>query len=182
MEYRIIAHPEDIPRDIEPITDGKARGPLGFGDYLVNDLALALRVGAKPYAFTIPTIVFSEFSMADFVEVLKAHVKNRIGATVESVECHDIGGIRYCYPRCKGEYIYVTEKDEKLLEVDTLGLVGYIPIKTDSNHVKLTNPYIFEGLVFCAATDLYPFEYEKIMESTCSFAYDKQTAPHKTVK
>lgn len=182
MEYRIIAHPEDIPGGIEPTTDSKARGPLGFTDYVVDDLALALRIKAYPYRFTIPVAVFEEFSMANYVEVLKAHIKNRIGVTVTSVEHYDIAGIRYCYPRCKGEYIYVTAKDEKLLEVDTLGLVGYIPIKTDADHAKITNPYVFEGLVFCAVTDLYPFEYEKITESECSYTYDKQTAPYAAAK
>lgn len=174
MEHRIVAHPDDVPVDAIP---GQARGPLGFRDYTVTGTQVALAIAARPYYYTLPLAIAKEFSMTNFTDVLAAHIFNRIGARVDGFEQYTIGERVLFVPQCRREYIYATAREAPLLDIDTVQLVGYVPVATDENHSELTRGYTYEGIVLVDDEDLTPEEWTRIDKSTYSLLYTKATQP-----
>lgn len=163
-------------------------GPLGFNRYTAFrdqlDISMVREFNAVPFYLSLPEEVIRYYNENYFLEMFKVILNIRLGAKPDSFQVLRFEELnkRYYYPQYTGQYLYINLAETRLLNINSLALLGYYPVSANPevwNVYKVTNPLSFEGACVIKTQKLTFVEYENIRSTEAELDYLKLGTPVK---
>jgi len=129
--------------------------PLGLVEYTVTydtkeELFNLQRISAYPMEYAIQSTVLLYYNVSHLCRMIEAHIKLMLNVVVTTklVKFTD-PDVTYILPIYNKEYLYVTPNDAKLLDLDVLNLLGFVPVVENTlcwYHMRIIDPIYWNGI------------------------------------